>query len=128
MYKESIGPYSFEVGMYRPPSEGGSYSLLLRFTRNCPWNKCTFCGMYKQEKFSIRSVDEIKGDISSIAGLCLEMQDISRDLGHGGVTLDPLAGTASTGLVGDNSVPQTDGLQVLDEGAQEIHALLPPQG
>jgi biotin synthase-like enzyme len=85
MYKETIGPYSFEVGMYRPPSEGGSYSLLLRFTRNCPWNKCTFCGMYKQDKFSIRSVEEIKGDISSIAGLCLEMQDISRDLGYGGV-------------------------------------------
>jgi len=85
MYKEVIGPYSFEVGMYRPPSEGGSYSLLLRFTRNCPWNKCTFCGMYKQDKFSIRSVEEIKGDISSIAGLCMEMQDISRNLGHGGV-------------------------------------------
>lgn len=85
MNKEIIGPYSFEVGMYRPPSEGGSYSLLLRFTRNCPWNKCTFCGMYKQEKFSIRSVDEIKGDISSIAGLCLEMQEISRELGYDGV-------------------------------------------
>jgi radical SAM superfamily enzyme YgiQ (UPF0313 family) len=85
MYKESIGPYAFEVGMYRPPSEGGSYSLLLRFTRNCPWNKCTFCGMYKQDKFSIRSVEEIKGDINSIAGLCLEMQDISRELGQEGM-------------------------------------------
>jgi radical SAM superfamily enzyme YgiQ (UPF0313 family) len=81
MYKEIIGPYSFELGMYRPPSEGGSHSLLLRFSRNCPWNKCTFCGMYKQEKFSLRSVEEIKGDIDSIAGLCMEMQDIARDLG-----------------------------------------------
>jgi len=41
--------------------------------------------MYKQDKFSIRSVEEIKGDISSIAGLCLEMQDISGQLGYGGV-------------------------------------------
>jgi radical SAM superfamily enzyme YgiQ (UPF0313 family) len=85
MYKDIIGPYSFELGMYRPPSEGGSHSLLLRFTRNCPWNKCTFCGMYKQEKFSLRSVEEMKGDINSIAGLCTEMQDIARDLRCEGV-------------------------------------------
>ena len=85
MYKDIIGPYSFEVGMYRPPSEGGSYCLLLRFTRNCPWNKCTFCGMYKQQIFSLRSVEEIKRDINSISGLCMEMQDIARDLGYEGV-------------------------------------------
>ena len=84
MTKENIGPYSFEVGIYRPPSEGGSASLLLRFTRNCPWNNCTFCGMYKHEKFSIRSVDEIKGDIDSIAGLCREMKQISEQMGFDG--------------------------------------------
>ena len=28
--------YTFETGVYRPPSEGGSYSLLVRLTRNCP--------------------------------------------------------------------------------------------
>jgi radical SAM superfamily enzyme YgiQ (UPF0313 family) len=76
--------YDFEVGMYRPPSEGGSFSLLLRFTRNCPWNKCTFCGMYKHEKFSLRTVEKIKGDIDSIAGLIEELQSISEKLGHGG--------------------------------------------
>ncbi|MBA3029019.1 MAG: radical SAM protein, partial [Desulfobacteraceae bacterium] len=84
MNQELIGPYAFEVGMYRPPSEGGSSSLLLRFTRNCPWNQCTFCGMYKHEKFSLRSVEEIKGDIDSIAALCMDMQTISVALGHGG--------------------------------------------
>ena len=84
MTQEKIGPYSFEVGIYRPPSEGGAASLLLRFTRNCPWNKCTFCAMYKHEKFSLRSVEEIKSDIDSIAGLCLEMQKISTELGNDG--------------------------------------------
>ena len=84
MTQEVIGPYSFEVGIYRPPSEGGAASLLLRFTRNCPWNKCTFCGMYKDEKFSLRSVEEIKNDINSIAGLCMEMQKISKELGYDG--------------------------------------------
>jgi len=41
--------------------------------------------MYKHEKFSLRSVEEVKGDINSISGLCMEMQDIARDLGYDGV-------------------------------------------
>jgi radical SAM superfamily enzyme YgiQ (UPF0313 family) len=65
--------YPFETGVYRPPSEGGSASLLMRFTRNCPWNNCTFCGMYKVEKFQVRSVDEIKQDIDAVAALCSDL-------------------------------------------------------
>jgi len=84
MVLEKKGKYAFEVGMFRPPSEGGSFSLLLRFTRNCPWNKCTFCGMYKNEKFSIRTVEEIKGDIESIAGLIKDMQCLSLEFGYDG--------------------------------------------
>jgi len=85
MEADKVGKYSFEVGMFRPPSEGGSFSLLLRFTRNCPWNKCTFCGMYKREKFSLRTVEEIRGDIDSISELIKDMQAVSWRLGHGGV-------------------------------------------
>jgi len=84
MEAEKAGKYGFEVGMYRPPSEGGSFSLLLRWTRNCPWNNCTFCGMYKHEKFSLRSVEEIKGDIDSIAELTKDMQALSWRMGFGG--------------------------------------------
>ncbi|MCG8684731.1 MAG: radical SAM protein [Desulfobacterales bacterium] len=54
----------FEVGPIRPPSEAGS--LMLRITRNCPWNRCKFCGLYKGEKFSIRPVDHIKKDITRL--------------------------------------------------------------
>jgi radical SAM superfamily enzyme YgiQ (UPF0313 family) len=61
--------YAFETGVYRPPSEGGSNSLLVRLTRNCPWNRCTFCGMYKAEKFEVRPVAEIKRDIDAMAAL-----------------------------------------------------------
>lgn len=84
MSYEAIGKYNFETGVYRPPSEGGSDSLLIRVTRNCPWNKCEFCGMYKEEKFSIRSVDEIKRDIDSIADIRNDLLEISRGLGRGG--------------------------------------------
>ena len=55
----------YEQGVIRPPSEANS--LLVRVTRNCPWNQCVFCPAYKGTKFSKRSVEEIKGDIDSLA-------------------------------------------------------------
>jgi radical SAM superfamily enzyme YgiQ (UPF0313 family) len=76
--------YSFETGVYRPPSEGGSFSLLLRLTRNCPWNRCTFCGMYKDEKFELRHPDDIKRDIDAVAAICRDLREISWKIGHGG--------------------------------------------
>ncbi|MGA2731495.1 MAG: radical SAM protein [Syntrophobacteraceae bacterium] len=72
----------FEQGPIRPPSEAGS--LLFRFTRNCPWNKCTFCPVYKGRQFSRRSLEEIKGDIDTAAEICLELRAISSTLGYGG--------------------------------------------
>ena len=69
MEPTEVEKYAFETGVYRPPSEGGSDSLLIRLTRNCPWNHCTFCGMYKSEKFQLRSVAEIKADIDAMAAL-----------------------------------------------------------
>jgi radical SAM superfamily enzyme len=55
----------FEQGVIRPPSE--AQSLLVRVTRNCPWNKCLFCPAYKGAKFSRRSVAEVKADIDAMA-------------------------------------------------------------
>jgi radical SAM superfamily enzyme YgiQ (UPF0313 family) len=52
---------------FRPPSE--AESLLLRVTRGCPWNRCTFCSMYKKIKFEIRDLEEIKKDIEMAKGL-----------------------------------------------------------
>ncbi|MHC1729096.1 MAG: radical SAM protein [Syntrophobacteraceae bacterium] len=72
----------FEQGPIRPPSEAGS--LLLRFTRNCPWNKCTFCPVYKGRQFSRRSLDEIKGDIDSAAQIVEELRELSSRFGHSG--------------------------------------------
>jgi radical SAM superfamily enzyme YgiQ (UPF0313 family) len=80
----NIKNYNFETGIYRPPSEGGSASLLLRFTRNCPWNHCTFCAMYKTKKFQLRPITEIKADIDAMALLAQELKSASITLGHGG--------------------------------------------
>jgi len=56
--------YCFEQCPIRPPSE--SQSLLLRVTRNCPWNRCTFCPVYKGTRFSVRPVEYVKKDIDSV--------------------------------------------------------------
>ncbi len=55
---------TFELGPIRPPSE--AFSLLLRLTRNCPWNRCNFCSIYKNQKFELRGVEEIKRDIDTV--------------------------------------------------------------
>jgi radical SAM superfamily enzyme YgiQ (UPF0313 family) len=84
MTTPDIERYQFETGVYRPPSEGGSSSLLVRFTRNCPWNRCTFCVMYKAQTFELRPLPAIKRDIDAMAAVCSDLEEISRELGHGG--------------------------------------------
>ncbi len=54
----------FEQGPIRPPSE--AHSLLIRVTRNCPWNRCTFCPVYKGTRFSMRPVEHVKRDVDSV--------------------------------------------------------------
>jgi len=72
----------FEQGPIRPPSEAGS--LLLRVTRNCPWNKCVFCSTYKGKKFERRSLDEIQADIDAAKAIKEGIEEISKELGDGG--------------------------------------------
>lgn len=71
-----------EQGPIRPPSE--SKSLLLRLTRNCPWNRCLFCPVYKEADFSRRTMGEIKEDIDTIRKVIDHIQSISQELGFGG--------------------------------------------
>lgn len=75
---------SFETGRIRPPSE--AHSILLRITRNCHWNKCAFCPVYKHEQFSIRMVDEIKRDIDAMAATADMIQRRVSTLGGSGPT------------------------------------------
>lgn len=67
---------TFEQGPIRPPSEANS--LLIRLTRNCPWNRCAFCNAYKGTTFSVRTVEDIKKDIDTIAEMGRLIAQVSR--------------------------------------------------
>ena len=69
----------FEQGPIRPPSE--AYSLLVRVTRNCPWNRCTFCPVYKDTRFSIRPKDHVIKDIDSVHRSVEIIQKTAREEG-----------------------------------------------
>jgi radical SAM superfamily enzyme YgiQ (UPF0313 family) len=58
--------------------------LLLRVTRNCPWNLCEFCRTYKGERYSARSIDEVKADIDIVKALAGEIKAASWHLGFAG--------------------------------------------
>ena len=80
---------NYEGMVYRPPSE--AYSLIVQVTIGCSHNKCSFCSMFKEKKFRVRSLDEIKADLADARGyyraverifladgdaLCLSMQKL----------------------------------------------------
>ncbi len=72
----------FEQGPIRPPSE--AKSLLIRATRNCPWNKCAFCHTYHDTKFELRTVEEIKEDIRKARGIADHIRELSWKYGDSG--------------------------------------------
>lgn len=58
----------YEGNIFRPPSE--AHSILLQVTTGCSHNKCTFCGMYKGSRFSIKNDATIMADIDFAASHC----------------------------------------------------------
>lgn len=54
----------YDGAIWRPPSE--ARSLILQATIGCSNNSCTFCGSYKEKKFRIKSLEEIKADVDFI--------------------------------------------------------------
>jgi len=86
----------FEQGPIRPPSE--SDSLLIRVTRNCPWNRCRFCPVYKNSLFSRRPADHVIKDIDKIADL---IEKIKKRSGSGPVTRETVSEVGSSLTGGD---------------------------
>ncbi len=77
----ATNPMTIEQGPIRPPSEAAS--LLIRLTRNCPWNRCLFCPVYKADKFSRRSLEEIKRDIEAVGIAVEKVQALAVKKGNG---------------------------------------------
>lgn len=77
-----LSSLSFEMGPIRPPSE--ACSLLIRATRNCPWNRCEFCAVYKNEKFELRTLEDIKGDIQTAEDISERIKSLTCKLGYEG--------------------------------------------
>lgn len=62
----------YQGNIFRPPSE--AHSILLQITTGCSHNKCTFCGMYKGSRFSIKDDKTIMADIDFAARNCRRQQ------------------------------------------------------
>lgn len=70
----------FETGPIRPPSE--VYSLLIRATRNCPWNRCQFCHTYKGQKFELRPPEEVIKDIEMARRIAEGIKEFAFRIGY----------------------------------------------
>ena len=52
----------YEGRVFRPPSE--AYSLIVQVTVGCSHNKCTFCDMYKENRFHLRKLEDVLEDFN----------------------------------------------------------------
>lgn len=50
--------------VFRPPSE--ARSLIFQVTIGCSQNHCSFCGMYKMKRFSLKPVEDVFAEIDGI--------------------------------------------------------------
>jgi len=51
----------YEGRIYRPPSEADAF--ILQATIGCSWNHCTYCDMYRDKQYRVRSLDETLTDV-----------------------------------------------------------------
>ncbi len=51
--------------IFRPPSEADAY--ILQATIGCSWNHCTYCDMYRDKDFAVRSLADVLADVDEAA-------------------------------------------------------------
>jgi len=97
-YKEN-DYQGFEQGPIRPPSEADS--LLIRVTRNCPWNRCRFCPVYKRRPFALRSVEHVIEDIDRVHRYVVAIREAGN--ANGGLSQEDVR------RIGRSVAPRDDG-------------------
>lgn len=60
-----FSPVKYDEPVFRPPGE--ARSAIIQATLGCSWNKCAFCEMYTSKQFKVKSLEELKPEIKSIA-------------------------------------------------------------
>lgn len=60
--------------VYRPPYEANS--LLLQVTQGCSHNKCTFCSMYPEVRFSVCPTEQVEADIEEAVRYCPDVERV----------------------------------------------------
>ena len=70
----TLSPIKYDYPLFRPPSE--ALSFILQVSLGCSWNRCSFCEMYKDKTFSIRSDEDIFDDIKRGAALIPEARKL----------------------------------------------------
>lgn len=55
----------YEGKLYRPPSEADAF--IVQATIGCSWNHCTYCDMYREKQFRVRTLDETLADLDAAA-------------------------------------------------------------
>jgi radical SAM superfamily enzyme YgiQ (UPF0313 family) len=51
----------YQEPLFRPPSEADS--LILQATFGCSHNACTYCGMYRSKRYTLRPLEEVLADL-----------------------------------------------------------------
>lgn len=64
----------YSGSVYRPPSE--AHSLIVQCTLGCSHNRCAFCTMYKEKKFSINPIEQVLGDLAEARSYSREIKRI----------------------------------------------------
>lgn len=79
---EKSNNFNYETGPIRPPSE--AMSLLVRVSRNCPYNKCAFCNIYENTTFETRKGSDICNDIDNMSHIASLLSLEAKRQGTGG--------------------------------------------
>jgi radical SAM superfamily enzyme YgiQ (UPF0313 family) len=64
----------YQGHVIRPPSEADS--IILQVTVGCSYNKCTFCGAYKEVDFTIKTSDAWQADLAWAAQYCRQQRRV----------------------------------------------------